>query len=126
LPDTTIADLTRWVKMGAPFPATAATGSVHSSSPSNFDLAARKASHWAWRHVLPTPPPAVRDSAWPLDPVDRFVLAKLATNGLAPAAPADRLTWIRRVTFDLTRLPPSLAHLADFLTPDSPRPSQNS
>jgi hypothetical protein len=121
LPEATIADLTRWVKMGAPFPATATIGSPHSSSLSNFDLAARKASHWAWRPVSATVPPSVRDATWSLDPVDRFILAKLEANGITPAAPADRRTWIRRVTFDLTGLPPAPTDVDAFLNDDSPR-----
>ncbi len=118
LPAAAIADLTAWVKMGAPWPETSvadASGSVQA-----FDLQKRKAEHWAWRPVRATPPPAVRDAAWPLSPVDRFLLAKLESAGLRPAPPADRETLLRRVTFDLTGLPPTPAEQDAFLADPSP------
>jgi len=64
------------------------------------------APHWAFRPVADPPPPPVRDAAWPAGDLDRFVLAKLEEKGLAPAPEADRRTLARRMTFDLTGLPP--------------------
>src|SRR5262245_54888826 len=64
--------------------------------------------------------PAVKDAAWPAGPIDAFVLAKLEAKGLAPSRPADRLTLLRRVTFDLTGLPPTADEEKAFLDDASP------
>ncbi|HVK16893.1 MAG TPA: c-type cytochrome domain-containing protein, partial [Fimbriiglobus sp.] len=86
-----VADLTRWVGMGAPYPATA----VLAKAPGR--------DHWAFQSVKRPAVPQVSDPAFPVrNPIDAFVLAKLTAAGLKPAAPADRRTLIRRVTFDLT------------------------
>src|SRR4051812_12478929 len=64
--------------------------------------------------------PAVRDAAWVRNPVDAFVLAKLEAKGLTPNRPADKLRLLRRVTLDLTGLPPTAAEQEAFLADDSP------
>src|SRR5579871_2421974 len=91
LPDAAVADLTEWVRRGAPWPKEDAP----KATAAGFDLARRKAEHWAWRPVRPTPPPAVRDEHWPLSPIDRFILAKLDEKNLTPAPPADKRTLLR-------------------------------
>jgi hypothetical protein len=117
LPAAAIADLEKWVKDGAYWPGgTATTG----AGKSGFDLAKRKAEHWAWRPVRPQTPPEVKDANWPADPVDRFILAKLEAKGLRPAPPAGKLVWLRRVTFALTGLPPTPEEVAAFQRDDSP------
>src|SRR5262245_26465746 len=112
LPAQAIADLTAWVKMGAPWPGGDAAAAVEKKP--GFDLQKRKAEHWAWQPVKPTPPPAVRDAAWPLVPSDRFILAKLEAAGLRPAPPADRATWLRRVDSDPLGLPPTPEEIHAF------------
>jgi hypothetical protein len=116
LTDTAISDLTEWVRRGAAWPAESVTTS---STAGGFDLVARKAAHWAWTAVQPPPPPAVRDENWPRDPIDRFILARLEGVGLAPAPAADKRTLLRRVTFDLTGLPPTAAEIDAFQADDS-------
>jgi hypothetical protein len=74
---------------------------------------------WALEPVRRPTPPAVRDAAWAANPIDAFVLAKLEAAGLRPAPPADRRTLVRRVTFDLTGLPPTPAEIAAFLADKS-------
>ncbi len=118
LPDAVIADLAAWVRMGAPW-GTDAGGAAVADRPA-FDLQQRKRDHWAWRPVHATEPPAVKDAAWLRDPVDRFILAKLEEKNLTPAPPADKRTLLRRVTFDLTGLPPTPEEIDAFRADQSP------
>jgi len=101
LTDQQIADLTEWVRRGAPDPRTV----VAKGSSGSHGGVGR--NHWAFQPVQKPALPAVANAAWCKNPVDNFVLAKLEGNGLAPNTPADKSTLIRRVTFDLTGLPPT-------------------
>jgi hypothetical protein len=76
--------------------------------------------HWAF--VCPRRPalPAVKDPAWPRNPIDRFILARLEREGMKPSPEADRATLIRRVTLDLIGLLPSPAEVADFVHDSRP------
>jgi hypothetical protein len=103
LPAEEIAALTKWVEMGAPWPRGAAAAP---RGERDFDLAARMAEHWCWQPLKAVQPPPVRDAAWPRQPLDRFILARLEEKGIAPAPPADKRTLIRRAYFDLIGLPP--------------------
>jgi mono/diheme cytochrome c family protein len=77
-------------------------------------------THWSF--VPPQRPalPAVKDTAWPRNPIDRFVLARLESEGLRPSPEADRATLIRRVTLDLTGLPATPAEVEAFMQDASP------
>ena len=90
--------LTRWIKQGAAYN-----------------------RHWAY--VKPVRPalPEVRNTAWALNPVDRFVLARLEKEGLKPASRADRNALIRRVSLDLTGLPPTWQEVQQFVHDDDPK-----
>ena len=114
-----IAALVAWVEMGAPWPTNAAAADIPDPS-APFDLAARRRDHWAWQPVRPVDPPAVRNDAWPQGPVDAFILASLEARGLEPAAPADTLTLIRRLSYDLRGLPPTPAEIARFVGDRAP------
>ncbi|HKB35344.1 MAG TPA: DUF1553 domain-containing protein [Gemmataceae bacterium] len=116
LPDTVIADLETWVKMGAPDPRDAATA----EKPSAPDPEAAR-RHWAFQPLRKHPVPAVKDATWPLNDIDRFLLARLEEKGLRPTRDADRHTLLRRVTFDLTGLPPTSAEIEAFLADRSPQ-----
>ncbi len=76
--------------------------------------------HWAYLPVVRPALPTVNDPAWARGAIDRFVLSRLELEALAPSAPAVRRTLVRRLTFDLTGLPPTLAEVRDFLSDDSP------
>ena len=102
LPEAVIADLTQWVAMGAPYPDT----------PADRKPAPRHL--WSLDPVREVSPPPVKDQAWPATMVDRFILAKLEAAGLTPSARADQPTLIRRVTFDLTGLPPTPEEIDAF------------
>ena len=71
--------------------------------------------HWAFRPVGNPPTPSVKDKHWPISDIDRFVLARLEAEGLQPSPPADKRTLLRRVTFDLTGLPPTPDEIDAFL-----------
>jgi mono/diheme cytochrome c family protein len=111
LPAQAVADLTAWVKMGAPWPETKVAGPI-------ADDAWKK--HWAFQPVRTPAVPNVRDGAWPLTAIDRFILAKLEEKGLRPSPAADRPTLIRRATFDLIGLPPTPEEVAAFEADRSP------
>ena len=121
LSDTDIIALTTWVQMGAPWPDNAGRASSDTPDPSQpFDLPARRQSHWAWHPVQAFVPPTVTNNDWPATPVDQFVLAKLEDQKLQPAPDASRAALIRRLSFDLRGLPPTLAEVARFTEDESP------
>jgi hypothetical protein len=123
LPAEEIATLTRWVELGAPWPAPATSPAsptpVTSAAVTGFDLRER-AQHWSFQPLRGAALPEVKDNGWPRTPIDRFILAGLEARGLRPGPEADRRTWLRRVTFDLIGLPPTTAEIAAFLADRSP------
>jgi cytochrome c553 len=112
LPAAAIADLTTWIKDGAVWPAVSVPASFGRS---RARYEAMKKEHWAWQPLTDPKPPAVRNAAWPKDDIDRFILAKLETQGLTPSADADKVALLRRVTFDLTGLPPTGEQIDAFV-----------
>jgi hypothetical protein len=111
-----IALLTKWIKDGAAW--TEVDAAVVSRNPnSRYDKL--KKEHWAWQPLKETKPPAVRDACWPRSVIDQFVLAKLENAGLNPVRDADKLALIRRVTFDLTGIPPTPEEIDAFLADNS-------
>jgi hypothetical protein len=117
LSDRRIEALTRWVKMGLPWPGDRTTATVPGQA---FRITGGQRAFWSFQQVRAASPPAVKNSAWPQSPIDRFILARLEANGLEPAKPADKRTLLRRATFDLIGLPPTPEALAAFLADDSP------
>src|SRR5262245_27961320 len=79
-----------------------------------------KRDHWAWKAPVRPAVPAVRDAGWVRNPIDAFVLVRLEAEGLAPAPPATREQLLRRVTFDLTGLPPTPEEIDAFLADTAP------
>lgn len=80
-----------------------------------IDEGARWGRHWAFEAPRKPTPPPVADGAWPHNDIDRFVLARLEREGLRPSPPAEKAALLRRVTLDLTGLPPTIAELDAFL-----------
>jgi hypothetical protein len=113
LPGDKIAILSRWIEMGAPWPNT--TIAKKSERDAQSWTIAERARHWAFQPIQSVSPPAVRRSDWPLVAIDRFILAGLEAKGLEPAPPAEKRTWIRRVTYDLIGLPPTPAEVEAYL-----------
>ncbi|MEZ0387302.1 MAG: DUF1549 domain-containing protein, partial [Verrucomicrobium sp.] len=116
LTDTQIADLSQWIKDGATWPRERIPASLGRTSAEYEQL---KAKHWAWQPLTKPGVPAVKNTAWPRDNIDQFVLAKLEEKQLAPVADADKVTLIRRVTYDLTGLPPTPEDIYTFLKDSS-------
>ena len=76
--------------------------------------------HWAFTRPRRPDLPEVKDNSWPRQDLDHFVLSRLESHGLAPSPPAEKSRILRRVTFDLTGLPPTLEELNAFLSDPSP------
>jgi mono/diheme cytochrome c family protein len=111
-----IHDLEAWVKMGAPDPRTEIPQSHKYTI--DFTIARR---HWSFEPVADPPVPHPEDpNHWAKSPIDEFILAAQATNNVIPAPAADKVTLLRRATFDLIGLPPSEQEVGDFLADDSP------
>ncbi len=103
LTENEIAVLTTWIDQGAVWP-------------DGVDLVkiVDKRDHWSFKPVTDPSPPETKDEAWPRNDVDRFILARLEKEGLQPSPEAERVAWLRRVSFDLTGLPPSPEQVESF------------
>ncbi|MGH9721063.1 MAG: PSD1 and planctomycete cytochrome C domain-containing protein [Bryobacteraceae bacterium] len=103
-----IAAIEKWIAAGVPMP-------------ENL-LRSRRAGadHWAFQAPKKAALPAVLDTSWSRNPIDRFILARLEAAKLKPSPEVDRPTLLRRASLDLTGLPPSPAELRDFV--DDARP----
>jgi mono/diheme cytochrome c family protein len=93
-----IALITQWIKEGA-----------------------RYSQHWSYLKPVRPPLPVVANKAWPKDEVDYFILSRLEAEGLKPSPEADRNTLIRRVSLDLTGLPPTVEEVEEFVNDRSPQ-----
>lgn len=111
-----IADFTRWIAMGAPHPDSDTARPLPTET---FDWESAR-DFWAFQPPVDPPVPSVKDTAWPRSPLDHFILAELEAKGLRPAPAADKRTLIRRATFDLIGLPPTVEEIENFLSDDSP------
>jgi mono/diheme cytochrome c family protein len=103
-----IESLEKWVKQGAVWPEEL----VPSTAPP--DLYAASRSHWAFQPISSPPVPEVRDTTQTLSAVERFLQFERDKFGLKRSPPANRRTWLRRVTFDFHGLPPTPQELTDF------------
>ena len=93
-----VESLRRWIAQGAPY-----------------------ATHWAYVKPVRPPLPEVKNKRWPINPIDHFILGSLESAGLKPSPRADRYTLIRRVSLDLTGLPPTLDEVDQFVKDRDPR-----
>jgi len=113
LPAEQIAHLERWVREGAVWPGP-------SKAPVIGDVMAFGKNLWSLKPVRKVSAPETKDKGWAKTDIDRFILSQLEKNGLSPVADADRRTLLRRVTLDLTGLPPTPEEIANFLSDNSP------
>jgi hypothetical protein len=105
-----IALLKTWIDQGAKVPADERLESVANG----------KTKHWAFQPLSRPAKPAVRNSAWVRNPIDRFILARLEKEGISPSPEADRIILIRRLSLDLLGLAPSIAEVDAFLADQRP------
>jgi len=115
LTDAEIAKLEKWIAIGAPMPADTVT-----ADPSAFSVEQRRREHWAWQPVRMAQPPSTAGDTWSKTAVDKFLLAGMKAKGLAPAPPAGKMPLLRRITFDLTGLPPTEAEMAAYAADTAP------
>ena len=114
LADEEIASLREWIKNGAVWP-----DAPSAAKSKEYVLRPEQKAYWAFQPVKMPQPPVVKKVAWPKTPVDRFILAKLEQNGITPNAPASPTALLRRVTYDLTGLPPTPQETDAFLADPS-------
>ncbi|MEN3943712.1 DUF1553 domain-containing protein [Prosthecobacter sp. SYSU 5D2] len=100
--------LEQWISMGAPDPRVESLAEAQPTKTIDFEAARQT---WAYRPLQKGSLPAVKDKAWPRNDLDTFVLAELETKGLKPAPDADMRSLKRRLSYDLTGLPPAEADL---------------
>ena len=109
LPATEISTLEQWVSMGAHDP----RAPLVTAKARVIDLTEGR-KFWSYQPIRDHQPPMVKDTTWPLTDVDRFILAKQEAAGLHPAPDADAYTLLRRVSLDLTGLPPTPQMMAEL------------
>ena len=115
LPQSDIDAIAEWIKIGAPWPDEAVPATPTNVKGGDRVFTAEEKAFWAFQPVRRPEPPAVKDPAWVKNPIDAFILNKLEAAGMKPAAEADRRTLLRRLSFDLTGLPPTLEETEDFV-----------
>jgi hypothetical protein len=120
LPDEAVADLTRWIEIGLPWPAAQAANPMQAPREAKFQISEEQRRFWSFQKVRPVSPPYTKDASWPRNAIDSFILQALGARGLEPADPAQRHQLIRRATFDLIGLPPTPDEVAKFVADQSP------
>ena len=122
LPTAERAILTNWVKRGAPWPnaKTAPQPAARSKTPGGPSFSETQKQFWAFQPLATRDQPSVTAKNWVASPIDRFILSRLEAAGLQPAPGASRLSWLRRVTFDVSGLPPTPGEIETFLADTAP------
>lgn len=112
-----INDILQWVVRGAIWPASA---SAKPTGP-GYQISKEQRAWWAFQPVKSPAIPKVANKAWNNAPIDALLYAAMEKKGVKPVAPASKRDWIRRVTYDLTGLPPKPEEVADFLRDNTPQ-----
>ncbi|MBU6301341.1 MAG: DUF1553 domain-containing protein [Verrucomicrobia bacterium] len=123
LPDPVLADLTRWVRLGAPGLSENPPAAREAASEEWQAKLAKRRTHWAWQPLQHPTVPLLDGPHSPEHPVDRFLVAKMREQGLEPAPPASPSALLRRLKFALVGLPPTEEEMAAFLQHASPAES---
>ena len=132
LPEESIEAIAQWIRLGAPWP-TAPVPGINEGSAAGQDAAAGSGAkvearsledprqhHWAFQPIRDPPVPPLRSAESVLSPLDGFIIARLEQEGLSMRPPADRRTLLRRMTFDLTGLPPTMEEVEAFEADPAP------
>lgn len=115
LAEAEVAAFSSWVRRGAPFPG---SGDQPDRTDGAIDFATGR-QFWSFQPVQRHPLPPVQNESWPQTRIDWFVLAAMERAGLEPSPVADRPTLLRRLSFDLTGLPPTPAEVREFVSDSS-------
>lgn len=112
-----IEDLSKWVKAGATWPASAKPAAPVSGK---YVITPEQRAFWSFQPLHPAAAPVPTNKRWAHSEIDKFILARLEKENLTPVAPADRRTLIRRASLDLTGLPPTFEEIDAFEKDKSP------
>ena len=113
-----IRSLEEWVAGGAPWPN--AERADQAEAGGQAEPSADQSAYWAFQPLDRSPPPRVENESWAANPTDHFIQAKLEQKNLNPAPRAEKLTLLRRATYDLHGLPPTEAEIEQFLADTEP------
>jgi hypothetical protein len=130
LSESQIADLKSWIDDGAAWPPLVIPqGLDQTLEPGVVPNPELKDKHWAWQPlpkvVVPELPTGSNGHAWAKSDVDNFIAAKLEENKITPVDDASKSVLIRRITYDLTGLPPTQEEVYSFLLDESPKAFEN-
>ena len=114
MPESVLNDFKRWIEAGAPDPRKDSMLTLQKAPNSQVDMEAGK-EHWSFKPVRDSKPPHSSDDAWSRTDIDRFIWNGMQAAGVTPVKDAERATLLRRVSFDLTGLPPSIADVDAFV-----------
>ena len=118
LPPAVIKDFEQWIRSGAPWPD--GEPPAVEKKDSVFTITPEQRTFWSFQPVRRVEPPSVADASWGRNDLDRFVLRRLEEKNMQPSRRAGKRRLLRRATFDLTGLPPTLGEIESFLADDSP------
>ena len=117
LKDQEIADLSRWIEMGAPWPESKHAPAA--SAKQGFTLSPEARKFWSLQPIQKPPVPSVSSPGWAKNPIDNFILAELDKRRMKPMKPASKRALLRRATYDLVGLPPTPEQIDAFEKDDS-------
>ncbi len=118
LDDRDIELLATWVTSGMPWPKSAAETKPLTAEEK---VLAARSTMWSLQPIVDPPLPAIKQTTWPRAKFDHHILARLEAANLAPSAEAPRATYLRRVSYDLTGLPPTADEIAAFESDATPQ-----
>jgi len=116
-----IADFGKWIQDGATDPRGDTNQVVR---PKSIDIKAGR-KHWAYHPLQAPATPKIKNTAWPSNDIDRFILSRLEAAGLSPGPDAKKIVLVRRLYFDLIGLPPTPEEIARFVNDKSPMVYEN-
>lgn len=120
LSEAVVADFEKWIADGAVDPRDEPANPQAANEAARAEQYAFRKAWWSLQPIQQAATPDVQQSRWPADEIDRFVLSRLESTGLAPSSQADSTTLLRRLSFALTGLPPSPDEVDEFLADASP------